>query len=186
MDDYRIMAATQERALLRLERLIADLLILARGEQLFSEDEISLLPLIEEVRSDLEHVAKERQVVLQLISRAEPLVHGDATLLARAFSNLIENGINYNRAGGNVVISIDGKDGWAIVTVADDGVGISPEKQVLIFDRFYRIETSRARHTGGAGLGLSIVKTIVRQHEGLVKVESTPSCGSIFTVLLPL
>ena len=186
IDDYHSMADAQERALLRLERLIADLHILARGEQPFSEDEISLLPLIEEVRCDLERTAQERQVTLQLISNTEPIVHGDATLLARAFSNLIENGINYNRVGGKVVISIDSKDGKAVVTVADDGIGIVPEKQVLIFDRFYRIEASRARHTGGAGLGLSIVKTIVQQHGGQVKVESTPTIGSTFTILLPL
>ena len=142
--------------------------------------------MIEEVRCDLERTAQERQVTLQLISNTEPIVHGDATLLARAFSNLIENGINYNRVGGKVVISIDSKDGKAVVTVADDGIGIVPEKQVLIFDRFYRIEASRARHTGGAGLGLSIVKTIVQQHGGQVKVESTPTIGSTFTILLPL
>jgi signal transduction histidine kinase len=72
------------------------------------------------------------------------------------------------------------------VKIGDTGVGIAPEQQDLIFDRFYRVDASRTRNRGGAGLGLSIVAAIVQRHGGQVQVESTPGAGSTFTVLLPL
>jgi signal transduction histidine kinase len=113
-------------------------------------------------------------------------VHGDSSLLAHVFSNLIENGIYYNHPGGEVIVTLEQKDVWAIVTVADTGIGIKTEQQPHIFERFYRADCSRAQHKGGAGLGLSIVSAIVQQHGGKVQVESTPGQGSTFTVLLPL
>lgn len=186
LEDYRLMAATQERALTRLERLVADLLILAKNEQPLLRSEVSLGPLVEEVLTDLKYAASARKVTLRLINKTEVVIQGDATLLARAFSNLVENAINYNRPGGEVTITIDHKDSWAVVTIADTGIGIEPEKQEHIFDRFYRIDSSRSRHNGGAGLGLSIVTAIVQQHGGWVQVESTPNVGSVFTMLLPL
>ena len=106
-------------------------------------------------------------------------------LLSRVFSNLVENAIRYNRAGGSVQVSTQYNDTWATVTVADTGIGIPSEEQMHIFDRFYRVDRSRARHKGGAGLGLSIVSHIVQQHGGQLTVESVPDCGSTFTVMLP-
>jgi heavy metal sensor kinase len=186
LDDYRTMVATQERALVRLERLIADLLILATGEKPLSQHEVTLGSLIEEVFSDLKHVADERHVALYLVNDTEVVVRGDESLLARTFSNLIENAIHYNRSGGRVAVNIHCKDSWAVIAVADTGVGIAPESLPHVFDRFYRIDGSRSRHKGGAGLGLSIVATIVQRHGGHVQVESLPGIGSVFTVLLPL
>jgi len=186
LDDYQSMIGTQERALTRLERLIADLLILATTEQPLHPDEVDLDPLVEEVISDLQPIAKARQVTLRLMNEAEVVVPGNGQLLERIFYNLVENGICYNRPEGEVAITIGSKDGWTIVTVADTGIGIEAEQQQHIFERFYRVDASRARHKGGAGLGLSIVYAIVQQHGGQVQVESTPGVGSIFTVLLPL
>jgi len=131
-------------------------------------------------------MADARQVKLQPANETELVVCGNEPLLARAFSNLIENGIYYNHPGGEVVVSIASKDAWAVVTVTDTGIGIPLEQQAHIFDRFYRVDLSRSRHMGGAGLGLSIVSAIIHQHGGQVQVESTPGMGSIFTVLLPL
>lgn len=186
LEDYRTMVATQERALSRLEHLVADLLILTTSEQPLSSSEVALEPLLEQTLCDLQLQANKRQVQLQLTSETEAVVYGNEPLLARAFSNLIENGIYYNHAGGEVVVSINHKDSWVVVTVTDTGIGIPLEQQTHIFDRFYRIDSSRSRHKGGAGLGLSIVSAIVHQHGGQVQVESTPSLGSSFTVLLPL
>ena len=186
LDDYRAMVATQERAITRLERLVADLLILATGEKPLSQHEVTLGPLIEEVFSDLEHAADAKGINLYLINEAELVVHGDGSLLARTFSNLVENAIHYNRPGGRVAVNIHRKDSWAVIAIADTGVGIVQENLPHVFDRFYRVDSSRARHKGGAGLGLSIVATIVQRHGGHVQVESIPGTGSIFTVLLPL
>ncbi len=127
-----------------------------------------------------------RQVTLRLMNEEEVVAYGDEALLTRAFSNLVENGIYYNHSGGEVVVTILRKDAWAVVTVGDTGVGMAAEQQALIFDRFYRVDASRTRNRGGAGLGLSIVAAIVQRHGGQVQVESTPGAGSTFTVLLPL
>lgn len=186
LDDYQTMAATQERALTRLERLVADLLLLATNEQSLSRNTVSLGPLLEEVSCDLEHIAGARQVTLQFASETEVTVQGDASLLSHVFSNLVENGIYYNKPGGTVTVGIDRKDAWALVNISDTGMGIPAEKQVHIFERFYRGDCSRAHHKGGAGLGLSIVSAIVQQHGGRVQVESAPGVGSTFTVLLPM
>jgi heavy metal sensor kinase len=186
LGDYRAMAATQERALTRLEHLVTDLLILATSEQPLSCNTVSLGPLLEEVLCDLKHAAEARMVTLQLTGETEVAVQGDGSLLSRVFSNLVENGIYYNKPGGKVTITIDRKDAWVVVIVSDTGIGIAPEKQAHIFERFYREDSSRARHKGGAGLGLSIVSAIVQQHGGRVQVESTPNAGTIFSVLLPV
>ena len=186
LEDYRAMTATQERALTRLEHLVADLLILATTEQQQPAETVTLASLLEEVICDLEYVASLRQVEIRLANNMEVVVRGNASLLARAFSNLIENAIYYNHPGGKAIVTIDRKDAWAVVIVADTGIGIPFEKQSRIFDRFYRADCSRSRHKGGAGLGLSIVSAIVQQHSGRIQVESTPDIGSTFTTLLPL
>ncbi len=184
--DYREMSATQERALTRLECLVSDLLILAKSEQPIICSEVALTPLIEEVFGDLAQEAAHHQISLWPESASEILVHGNGPLLTRVFNNLVANAIYYNRPGGKIEITVEQKDTWAVVRIADTGIGINPEQQAYIFDRFYRVDCSRARHKGGAGLGLSIVSAIVHQHNGNVQVQSTPGSGSIFTVLLPL
>ena len=186
LDDYKAMVGTQERAVTRLERLIADLLILETTEQPLKPQEVDLGPLIEEVISEVQPIAEARQVTVLLTNEAEVVVPGNGPLLARIFSNLLENGICYNKPRGKVTVAIRTKDEWAVVTVADTGIGIAAEQQQHIFERFYRVDASRARNKGGAGLGLSIVYAIVQQHGGQVQVESTPDVGSIFTLLLPL
>lgn len=185
LEDYREMATTLERALTWLERLVADLLLLAQEETEVVREEVALGPLLEDVLLDFKSLADEHQVTLRLGGEIEMLVRGDEPLLVRAFSNLIENGIRYNRLGGEVEVTLKQVDGWAVINVADTGVGISPEEQVHIFDRFYRVDRSRARHKGGTGLGLAIVTYLVQRHGGTVQVESTPGVGSTFTVRLP-
>ncbi len=186
LDDHREMADAQERALNRLESVVADLLILAKSEQPIAHIAVSLNALLEEVISELTQRASERDVTIRLISTTEIVIPGNETLLARVFSNLIENGINYNLSGGEVLVMLDRKECLAVVNISDTGIGMSPETQPYIFDRFYRADSSRSRHTGGAGLGLSLVTAIVQQHGGQVGVTSTPNAGSTFTVSLPL
>jgi signal transduction histidine kinase len=121
LEDYRAMTVTQERALTRLERLVADLLILATTERQQSGEAITLASLLEEAICDLEYVASLRQVEIQLANDMEVVVCGNASLLARAFSNLLENAVYYNHPGGKVIVTIDRKDTWAVVIVADTG-----------------------------------------------------------------
>lgn len=185
LDDYQELGEVLERALARVERLVADLLLLATEERP-PMDEITLGPLLEDVLLDLKPLAEEHQVVLCHTGDASVTVPGNTLLLTCAFINLIENGIRYNHPGGEVVVTIRRDVAWAVVTVADTGIGIPPEEQVHVFERFYRVDRSRVRHKGGAGLGLSIVAHIVQQHGGQVQVESVPGIGSTFTVRLPL
>ncbi|MDQ2713831.1 MAG: ATP-binding protein [Chloroflexota bacterium] len=184
--DFRALALSQERALTRLESLVNDLLLLTKAEQAPILDEVPLEALVEEVLLDLQPVAEARQVTLCPLEGVGVVVQGDDVLLARVFNNLVENAIYYNHPGGTVTVCIDRKDAWAMITVSDTGIGISPDKQAHIFDRFYRVDGSRTRNKGGAGLGLSIVNAIVQQHGGLVQVESSPGVGSVFMVLLPV
>jgi heavy metal sensor kinase len=195
LDDYRAMALTQERALTRLERLVADLLILATSQPPLLSQEVSLGSLLEEVIADLQPVAAAQDVTLRLVDEADVVVRGDSSLLGRVFSNLIENGIRYNHPGGTVTVTVnngddtkskDAQNNQALITIADTGVGIPSADLSHIFERFYRVDASRTRHNGGAGLGLSIVSAIVQQHGGQVQAASTPGQGSVFTVLLPI
>ena len=185
LGDYREMTETLERSLRQLERLVENLLILATEDRAVVKSEFALGPLLEDVLLDLQPVADKQAVTLRYTGEIHLTVQGDESLLRRVFYNLIENGIRYNRPGGEVVVTIRQEGVWAIVVVADTGMGISPAEQAHIFDRFYRGSRSQARHKGGVGLGLSIVAHIVQQHGGQVQVDSTPGVGSTFTVQLP-
>ncbi len=186
LGDYREMTETLERSLRQLERLVENLLILATEDRAVVKSEFALGPLLEDVLLDLQPVADEHAVTLHYTGEIHLTVRGDETLLRRVFYNLIENGIRYNRPGGEVVVTIRQEGVWAVVVVADTGMGISAEEQAHIFERFYRIDRSRARHKGGAGLGLAITAHIIQLHGGTIQVESTPGMGSIFTMRLPL
>ncbi len=186
-EEYRALAAVQARALARLEVLVSNMLLLLRGEQpLSAQQVVSLGPVVEEVIHRLTPKADERQVTLHLFDSVELLVQGNEVLLEHVFCNLVENAICYNRPGGQVQVYLRQSGEHAQVEVADTGIGIAPEEQERIFDRFYRVDRSRSRHSGGAGLGLSIVSTLVTQHSGTVHLSSTPGVGSLFTVSLPL
>lgn len=186
VDDYHEMMTVQERALSRLERLMSDLLLLATSEQPASSELVALAPVIEEVMSDVQDVAHEQRIELSLHCEADVVVAGDSLLLARVFSNLIENAICYNRQDGKVAVTLTQENQQAVVRVVDTGIGIPSDQQASIFDRFSRVDRSRTRRSGGAGLGLSLVQAIVHQHGGQVQVESTPGSGSVFTVRLSL
>lgn len=185
-DDYKAMIATQERALTRLERLVSDLLVLTTAGQPLNAAEVTPGALLEEVIGELQPIAATREVALRLLSESDIVVPGDEGLLSRVFYNLIENGIHYTQAGGSVTVAVTSRELWAAISVTDTGIGIAAEDLPHIFERFYRVDASRSRHCGGAGLGLSIVSALVGQHHGQIQVESTPGQGSTFTVLLPL
>lgn len=112
-------------------------------------------------------------------------VMGVPQLLSGIIFNLCDNAIKYNRNGGKVFVSVLEKEGRAELSVRDTGIGISPEHQDRIFERFYRVDKSHSQEVGGTGLGLSIVKHAARLHKAEIKLESSPGEGSCFTVLFP-
>ena len=118
--------------------------------------------------------------------RAEDVtVEGDEDQLVELFLSILDNSIKYNRPKGSVSLSLARLDNWAVIKVADTGIGIAPEALGKVFDRFYREDMSRGE-IPGTGLGLPIAKGIAESHGGKIEVESEAGKGSTFTVFLPL
>ena len=129
--------------------------------------------------------AKQAEVRLTLTGE-EAVVAVPEGRLKELLLNLISNGIKYTESGGSVAVQVQARDGKAVLTVTDTGIGIPEEAQVRVFERFYRVDRGRARKDGGTGLGLAIVKHITQLYGGAVKLESQVGKGSTFTVVLPL
>lgn len=181
----------------RLVQLAQDLLLLSRleistetvGQQTVNTQTTCCLnDLILDVVESLSvldiaasiHLTAELQVD-QLLD-----VTGDESQLVRLIANLVTNALQYTPAGGKVTVTLAQEDQQALIQVQDTGVGIAAEDQAHIFDRFYRVNRDRSRHTGGAGLGLAIAQAIVQAHRGTIQVQSAPGKGSIFTIHLPI
>lgn len=168
----------------RLSALVGDLLALANMEELERSERVDVFQLLKRTEESLRDLANARQV--RLVLDAVPgTVPGNAALLERALFNLGENAIKYNRPGGTVTIrsSIRG-DTWQ-VEVADQGSGIPEALLEQIFEPFFRVDPSRSRQLGGAGLGLSLVRSIASLHGGQVRAESAEGQGSRFILTLP-
>jgi two-component system, OmpR family, sensor kinase len=171
----------------RMARLVRDLLLLAEadaGVQL-SLKPVELDTLLLEVYREALLMANGR-VKVRLGHEDQAHVQGDADRLKQLLLNLLSNAIAYTPADGTITLSLRCRpDGWVRVTVTDTGIGITPEDQPHIFDRFWRVDRARTRSAGGSGLGLSIAKSIAEAHGGTIAVESEPGKGSTFEVLLP-
>ena len=180
-----------ERQNLRLSELVSDLLFLSRldREMLVGDRNIcNLQDIIADIEEELAALALQKGVKLKsntpLTTPAE--VMGNEEQLYRAIFNLVANAINYTPSGGQITISLSQSDRKALIEVKDTGVGIAPEHQAKIFDRFYRVLGDRSRHSGGSGLGLAIAKAIAKAHQGNIKVQSQVGEGSTFTIQLPI
>jgi two-component system phosphate regulon sensor histidine kinase PhoR len=175
----------------RLDRLARDLSEIARLETGTMEMEITrfnLGELVSEVAETLLPKAEEQDVSLHQTFKDEslPAVRGDRERIRQVLVNLIDNAIKYNEPGGYVAISAQLHDDVVRISVEDDGIGIPDRHLSRLTERFYRVDKSRARHQGGSGLGLSIVKHILNGHDAQLQVESTVGEGSTFTFVLPV
>jgi two-component system phosphate regulon sensor histidine kinase PhoR len=175
---------------LRLSRLTDDLLKLSRIEAGKLGLELQPVSLFELIGGAVEAARPRAELShLSLSSDCPPdlaPVRGDANLLREVLQNLLDNAIQYTPAGGRIDVSAAETDGFAIVTVADTGIGIPEAEQARIFERFYRVDAARSRELGSTGLGLSIVRHIVEAHGGRVGVESAVGRGSKFFFTIPL
>ena len=170
----------------RLDALLRDLINISQiesGDMKLSFRYFRLNEFLETIAKDYQPIAEQRKVTLtlELGTGADIEVFGDRDRLQQVLSNLIENAIRYNNAGGNVVVATERKDGFARVSVRDTGVGIPQVHLARIFERFYRVDKDRSREVGGTGLGLAIVKHIVEAHGSKVEVESEEGIGSTFS-----
>jgi two-component system phosphate regulon sensor histidine kinase PhoR len=151
----------------------------------FKSEPLDLARVVKTVYKLIAPIAGEKEVAMTLNGAEEGIeLMGDEDRLSELFMNLIENGVKYNRKGGTVEITCAESNDWVEVSVADTGAGIPKEDLGKIFNRFYRVDTSRSEITG-SGLGLSIVKAITEAHGGRLDVESEYGKGSRFTVYLP-
>lgn len=182
--EYDELVQTMETYVDRLSSLISNLLELTETGELPEVEDVSLDSVIKTVAKDLEPVAHEHAVKIH--TDIEPLtVRGNASLLYRALYNLVENAIRYNEKEGSITIDLKNQDTAGMVKIADTGVGIAPEARELIFEPFYRVNKSRSREFGGAGIGLSLVKAILKRHGAFIAVDANEPQGSVFTITFP-
>ena len=165
----------------RLVNLIEDIIRLSQLDEdaAMPTETVDLLPLAQEVKTLLQPSAQERNVSI-FVSGAGFSVTGVRRMLHEVVYNLCDNAIKYNVPGGRVNIHVEERK----LTVSDTGIGIPPEHQDRIFERFYRVDKSHSKATGGTGLGLSIVKHAVACHNAEIGLESTPDKGTTVTVQL--
>lgn len=175
-----------ERQIDRLSKLVKDLLELTNMDAVPMEELVSVESLLEGVAEELSDLAAERDVVLRVQPMPACLLRGNESLLRRAFFNLMENAVNYNRTGGTVTVSAELHHNTAHIELSDQGIGIPRELRTQIFEPFFRVDKSRSRQLGGAGLGLSLVDSIIKLHHGTIRVEENQTePGSCFVVELP-
>ncbi len=167
-----------------LDNLVQDLLTVSQietGAIKIEKKKINLRPLIEEIFEQVEAKAKKREVKLKLIAPPDDIqVKADTQRISQVILNLVVNAIKYGKEKGLVQIIINEKKKAYTISVVDNGPGIAEEHLNRIFERFYRIDKSRAKNSGGTGLGLSIVKHIVQAHNSKISVQSEENKGTRF------
>ncbi len=187
--EYHHALVSVQEEVQRLSQLANTLLMLVRAdshELPFEKKEVDLSLMLNMVVEQFRSAAEEKQIALEREVAADLLLEGDEDRLIQVVFNLIDNAIKYTPEGGEVCVMAQRfKDGVEI-KIEDSGPGIALEEQIHIFDRFYRIDTSRNRNRGGFGLGLAIAKRIVDLHGGTIQVVSAVEHGAQFVVRLPL
>ena len=170
----------------RLVALIADIIRLSQLDEgvEMPKENVEILSLAGEVAEDLRAAADKASVTITTDGQSS-IVFGVRRLLYEMLYNLCDNAIKYNRPGGSVRIHVENREQEAAISVLDTGIGIAPEHQSRIFERFYRVDKSHSKASGGTGLGLSIVKHAAMYHGGKVALESEPGRGTEIRVTLP-
>lgn len=167
----------------RLSKLVRTLLDMSELQTVARKDEIELNSLIEEVLADLEPLAQEKEI--KLVEESEEFVMtGSDILIYRMIYNLVENAIKYNHVGGQVLVKAAQKDTDIVIEIEDTGNGISEEFRERVFEPFFRVDKSRSRALGGVGLGLAMVREIVRVHDGKISIKENEYGGTTFEVVL--
>lgn len=173
----------------RLNRLITDLLELSKIEKQampLNITEVNLNEIIGNSTQTISKFARDKNITLHLPSDENPIyVEADEDRLGQIVLNLVANAVNYTSDNGDIYIDAEERSSKVVLTVRDTGMGIPEEALDRLFERFYRVDKARSRHSGGTGLGLAIVKHLVESHEGKIYVKSVEGVGSTFTVELP-
>jgi signal transduction histidine kinase len=172
---------------MRINRMIGELEKLARYESdnmILDKEEFCLCELIKRIMQNFENEFMQKNIKIQ-IQCEHNMLFADRDKISQVFINLIANALKYSKNDGQFTISVAEAETNTTITVSDTGIGISEEDLPYIFERFYRADKSRNRMTGGSGIGLTIVKSIVDAHKGRISVSSKVNEGTVFTVVLP-
>ena len=169
----------------RLSKMVKTLLDMSELQTVGRDDKIMVDALVDEVLADLDPLAQEKNIKLTGKCKNITMVGSDI-LIYRLVYNLVENAIKYNHSGGQVTVTAYRKEKHVYLSVEDTGNGIPEELRERVFEPFFRVDKSRSRELGGVGLGLALVREIVRVHDGSITVRSNPSGGTVFDVMLPL
>ena len=168
----------------RLSKMVRTLLDMSELQTIARDEEIAIAALVEEVLADLEPLAQEKGI--NLIEKCDNvLLMGSDILIYRLVYNLVENAIKYNFSGGTVTVTATQQNSQLHLTVEDTGNGIPEELKERIFEPFFRLDKSRSRELGGVGLGLALVREIVRVHNGSIFVKNNVNSGTTFEVIFP-
>ena len=168
----------------RLSKMVRTLLDMSELQTIARDEEIAIAALVEEVLADLEPLAQEKGI--NLIEKCDNvLLMGSDILIYRLVYNLVENAIKYNFSGGTVTVTATQQNSQLHLTVEDTGNGIPEELKEQIFEPFFRLDKSRSRELGGVGLGLALVREIVRVHNGSILVKNNANSGTTFEVIFP-
>ena len=170
-----------------MRNLIQKLLFLAKGEITKINTkfvEIDANEMVRQIYLDTKVSTKTHEIHLKEGENFK--INGDETLLQQAIRAIIENATKYSEENTNIYIESEIRNGNGVISIRDEGVGISKEDTKRIFDRFYRVDLSRTKATGGTGLGLSICNSIIAEHKGEIKVKSVEGKGSEFIVRIPV
>jgi heavy metal sensor kinase len=187
-EQYRRVLGSQLEEFEKLTRMINQLLTLARaesGEVEIAHESVDLSAMTQSLAEQLQPVAASKNVSLTWNCEHEVRVTGDASWIERIVLNLVDNAIKFTPSGGHVKVLVSRDTKNAVLEVHDDGTGVPPEALPHIFERFYRADPSRSNQVDGAGLGLSLVKWAIDQHQGSVQVDSAPGHGTRVTVQFP-
>jgi two-component system, OmpR family, heavy metal sensor histidine kinase CusS len=189
IDEYRDTLESSLEEAVRLSDLISKLLFLARTESPLvhlRRERIDVAELLDGVQEYYEASAADRGVSLRTRSGDEPVIAElDRTLMQRAVGNLVSNAIAHTKSGGSVMMMVRSESAVLRIEVSDTGIGIPPEALPRVFDRFYRVDPSRAQSSGGTGLGLAIVQGIMVLHGGKVEIASQLGEGTRVILSMP-
>lgn len=166
----------------KLNRMVKTLLDMSELQTVGRDDRIIVDAIVEEVLADLEPLAQEKNI--KLVGACEDTtMTGSDILIYRLVYNLVENAIKYNHPGGQVTVTSCQKEKQVYLSVEDTGSGIPSELRERVFDPFFRVDKSRSRELGGVGLGLALVREIVKVHDGIITIQPNPAGGTIFEVV---
>ena len=182
-EELKELLEDSKRSVAFMNSLTEDLLLLSVLEVEVKKEELDLNEVLNNAVNLVKKLESSKKFAFEITSSKSVSFVGNEVLLQRAFSNIIENSVKYSR-GKKVEISIVRKEDRVVIKFIDDGVGISKENREKIFDRFYRIDKSRARNSGGSGLGLSIAKEIIKKHNGEISVKNRKGGGAVFEIVL--